>query len=134
MQQVADQILRFLQQGIAAIFQFVSLIWNWAAAQVSALTQVPWQEWPAWKQVFIALIAVAVAIALLRALSELWVAGERILAAFATLLVALVKTLPPVAAAGAIALGGIWVVNRVDLGDVRLPTLAWHADEAPQQR
>ena len=47
--------------------------------------------------------------------------GERILAAFATLLGVLVRTLPSVMIAGLVALGGLWVLNNIDFSDVRLP-------------
>jgi hypothetical protein len=41
-----DQVLKFLQQGIAAIFHFVELIWTWSVEKISRLMAVPWQEWP----------------------------------------------------------------------------------------
>ena len=56
MKQVFDQLLKFLQQGIAAIFHFVELIWTWSVDQVSKLMAVPWQEWPLWKQLLLVLI------------------------------------------------------------------------------
>jgi hypothetical protein len=62
-----------------------------------------------------------VAYALYRVIVELWQAGERILAAFATLLGVLVRTLPMVLIAGLIALSGVWVLNNVDFSSVRLP-------------
>ena len=46
MHQILDQILRFLQQGIAAIFHFVGLIWNWSVDQIGKLASAPWQDWP----------------------------------------------------------------------------------------
>ena len=114
MQQFFDQLLRFLQQGIAAIFRFVELIWGWSVAQISSLTRVPWQDWPLWKQMFLVLIMLGVVYALYKVAVELWEAGERILAAFATLLGVLVRTLPSVMIAGLVALGGLWVLNNVD--------------------
>jgi hypothetical protein len=121
MQQFFNQLLQFLQQGISAIFRFVQLIWTWSVSQISSLVQVPWQNWPLWKQLFLALIIVGIAWALYKAAKELWQAGERILAAFATLLGVLVKTLPSVMIAGLIALGGLWVLNNVDFSRVQLP-------------
>ena len=56
MQQFFDQLLRFLQQGIAAIFRFVELIWGWSVAQISSLMRVPWSDWPLWKQIFLAAV------------------------------------------------------------------------------
>ncbi|HEY2210634.1 MAG TPA: hypothetical protein VGH62_03255, partial [Bradyrhizobium sp.] len=92
MKEVFDQLLKFLQQGIAAIFHFVELIWTWSVDQVSKLMAVPWQEWPLWKQVLLVLILAAVVLALYRAGRELLAAGAAILAAFARLLGVLVQT------------------------------------------
>jgi hypothetical protein len=111
MQQFLNQVLQLMQQGIDAIFRFVRLIWSWSVDQITGLTEVPWDAWPLWKQVFLLLVVAAVVWALLRAAKELWDAAERILSAFATLLAALVRTLPSVLLAGVIALGGIWVLN-----------------------
>ena len=120
MQQFFDQLLQFLQQGIAAIFRFVHLIWGWSVAQIGSLTRLPWQDWPLWKQIFLVLVIGAVVYALYKVAVELWEAGERILAAFATLLGVLVRTLPSVLIAGIVALAGLWILNNVDFSDVRL--------------
>lgn len=122
MQQFFDQLLRFLQQGIAAIFRFVELIWGWSVAQISSLMRVPWTDWPLWKQIFLVFVIVGVAYALYKVAVELWEAGERILAAFATLLGVLVRTLPSVMIAGLVALAGLWVLNNVDLSKVPVPS------------
>lgn len=122
MQQIFNQLLQFLQQGIAAIFKFVQLIWTWSVGQISLLTQVPWQSWPLWKQILLVVVIGAVAWALYKAAKELWEAGEKILAGFAALLGVLVRTLPSVIVAGLIALGGVWVLNNLDLSSVRLPS------------
>jgi hypothetical protein len=94
MQQVFNQLLQFLQQGISAIFRFVQLIWTWAVEQISSLTNVPWHNWPLWKLIVLVFVIGGVVWALYRAASDLWEAGERILGAFAALLGVLVKTLP----------------------------------------
>jgi hypothetical protein len=120
--QVFDQLLKFLQQGIAAIFHFVELIWTWTVDQVSRLMSVPWQEWPLWKQVLLVLILAAVLGALFRVGRELLEAGATILAAFARLLSVLVQTLPHVFVAGVIALGGVWLINHLDNSPLRVPT------------
>lgn len=122
MKQVFDQLLKFLQQGIAAIFHFVELIWTWSVDQVSKLMAVPWQEWPLWKQILLVLILAAVLGALYRVGMELLEAGAAILAAFARLLSVLVQTLPHVFVAGVIALGGVWLVNHLDNSFLRIPT------------
>jgi hypothetical protein len=123
MQQVFNQLLQFLQQGIAAIFRFVQLIWTWTVSQITSLTQVPWQNWPLWKQILLVLVLAGVIWALYKAAKQLWEAGERILGAFAALLGVLVKTLPNVIVAGLIALGGLWILNNLDFSKVQLPAM-----------
>jgi hypothetical protein len=118
MQQFFNQVLQFLQQGISAIFRFVQLIWTWSVDQISRLVQVPWQDWPLWKLILLVLVIGGVGWALFKAAKELWEASERILAAFATLLGVLVRTLPRVMVAGLIALGGVWLLNNLDLSRV----------------
>ena len=76
MQHAFNQLLQFLQQGIAAIFHFVQLIWTWSVGQISTLLAVPWQQWPLWKDVLLVLVLVAVIWALYRAAIELFAAGE----------------------------------------------------------
>ena len=121
MKQVFDQLLKFLRDGISAIFRFVELIWTWSVDQVSKLMASPWQDWPLWKQLLLVLILVAVILALYRVVSELLWAGAAILRAFARLLGVLVQTLPHVMLAGIIALGGAWLINHLD-NSLQLPT------------
>jgi hypothetical protein len=120
--QFFNQLIQFLQQGISAIFRFVQMIWQWSVGQITGLMHVSWQDWPLWKQVLLVLVIAGVVWALFNAAKELWNAGERILTAFAALLGVLVKTLPKVALAGLIALSGVWVLNNLNLSDVRLPS------------
>jgi hypothetical protein len=121
-QQLFNQLLQFVQQGISAIFRFVQLIWTWSVGQITRVIDAPWQSWPLWKQVLLVLVAAAVIWALYKAGKELFEAGERTLGAFATLLGVLVKTLPRVVLAGLIALGGVWFLNNFDPSSVRVPT------------
>jgi hypothetical protein len=121
MHEILTQILRFLQQGIAAIFRFVELIWMWSVDQVTKLTEVPWRDWPALKVVLLVVVVLAVIWALYLVFWELWLGAEKILAAFAGLLVVFVHTLPRVLLAGVIALGGVWLINHID-NSVRIPT------------
>ena len=44
------------------------------------------------------------------------------LAAFAVLLGVFVRTLPQVVVAGLIAMGGVWLINNLDLPSLRIPT------------
>ncbi len=133
MKQVFDQLLKFLQQGISAIFHFVELIWTWSVDQISKLMAVPWQEWPLLKQVLLLLILAGVLWALYRAGWALLEAGAAILAAFAGLLGVLV---PHVFLAGVIALGGVWLVNHLDNSSLRMPawTQASEQNSSPQNQ
>jgi hypothetical protein len=121
MQHTFDQLLRFLQQGISAIFRFVQMLWSWSVGQIAVLLAVPWQQWPLWKQILLLLVLAGIVWALYRAAKELFEAAERILAAFASLLSALVRTLPSVVLAGLIALGGVWLMNHLGNGPIQLP-------------
>lgn len=130
MQQIFNQFLQFMQQGISAIFKFIQLVWAWSVGQITSLMSVSWQSWPLWKQVLLVLVAAGVVWALYRAAMELWEAGARVLTAFATLLIALVNTLPNILIAGVVALGGVWVLNNLDLSSLRVPTmLSWSQSE-----
>jgi hypothetical protein len=133
MKQVFDQLLKFLQQGIAAIFHFVELIWTWTVDQITKLMAVPWQDWPLWKQVFLVVILILVLGALFRVGRELLEAGAAILAAFARLLSVLVQTLPHVFVAGVIALGGVWLINHLDNSPLRMPTWMQAEQSNPSQ-
>src|SRR5215471_5357046 len=137
MKQAFDQLLKFLQQGIAAIFHFVELVWTWSVDQISRLMAVPWQQWPIWKQILLVLIIAGVLWSLYRAGRELLEAGAAILAAFAGLLSVLVQTLPHVFLAGVIALGGVWLVNHLDNSTLRIPSWMQASGEQnspPQQQ
>jgi hypothetical protein len=114
MKQIFDQFLEFLQQGIAAIFRFVQLVWTWSIDQITKVMQASWENWPLWKQLLLVVVIAAVAFALFIAAKQLWVAGAHVLAAFASFLGALVVTLPTILIAGFIALAGLWVINNLN--------------------
>jgi len=121
MQHAFNELLRFLQQGISAIFHFVRMIWTWSVGQITALLAVPWQQWPLWKQIVLVLVLAGVVWALYKAAKEIFRAGEAILIAIASLLSVLVRTLPSIVLAGLIALGGAWLINHLDNDLIQLP-------------
>jgi hypothetical protein len=133
MKQVFDQLLKFLHEGISAIFHFVELVWTWSVDQISKLAAVPWQEWPLWKQFLLVLILAAVIWALFQVGRELFYAGAAILSAFAHLLGVLVRTLPHVMLAGIIALGGAWLINHLDNSLVHMPTWLQASEQSPPE-
>ena len=59
MKQFFDQLLQLLQQGIAAIFRFVQIIWTWSIDQITRVFQAPWDSWLLWKQILLVLVLVA---------------------------------------------------------------------------
>jgi len=134
MKQVFDELLRFLHQGIAAIFRFVELIWTWSVDQIARLAAEPWQQWPLWKDLLLVLILVGVVFALYQAGRELLEAGAEILGAFANLLGVVVRTLPHVLLAGVIALGGMWLVNHLDNSFVRMPVWLQAEQTGPPEK
>jgi ABC-type arginine transport system permease subunit len=92
---------------------------------------VPWQQWPLWKQILLVLVLVGVIWALYKAAIELFAAGERILLAFARLLIVLVRTLPSIVFAGLIALAGVWLINHLDNNLIQLPVASNQLSTAP---
>ena len=121
MKQIFDQFLQFLQQGIAAIFRFVQLIWMWSIDQITKMMHAPFESWPIWKQILLILLIAAVAYAVFIVARQLWVAAVRVLAAFVGFLGALVYTLPTILIAGVTALAGLWLINNLNVAS--LPTL-----------
>ena len=114
MQQLINQLLQFLQQGIASIFKFVQLIWTWSTDQIMHIVQAPWSQWPLWKMVLMLLVLGAVGWILYKAVLQLWDAAANTWAAFASLLAVFVQTLPQILLAGCIAAAGMLLVNNVD--------------------
>ena len=115
MNQVVNQIVQFLQQGIAAIFKFFQLIWNWSFGQMLNVFQSNWQSLPVWKIAVLAVAVLAIAYVLYKAVIQLWNAASQILQAFIGLLSVLVTILPFILIAGAIAAASGWIIQNVNL-------------------
>ena len=112
--QFLNQLLQLLQQGLAAIFRFIALVWEWTIRQVSA---IPWQRLdslPFYKVILLVITGLVVIYLLYRAGRELLEAGEKLLTAFVTLLSVFVRTLPFILLAGVVAAGGAWIINHVN--------------------
>jgi hypothetical protein len=93
----------------------------WSVDQISKLAAVPWSDWPIIKVILLVIVVVAVVWSLYRVLWELWLSAERVLSAFAGLLVVFVHTPPRVLLAGVLALGGVCVMNHLDNSMMRIP-------------
>jgi len=114
MNQVINQIVQFLQQGIAAIFKFIQLVWTWSFGQIVAIFNSNWQALPIWKMLILGVVVLAVVYTLYKAVIQLWVAAAQILTAFIALLSVLVTILPFILIAGVIAAAGGWVIQNVN--------------------
>jgi hypothetical protein len=114
MRQIIDQIINLLQQGIAAIFHFVEIVWQWSFGQIIAIFQSDWQALPIWKMAVLGAVVIAIAYVLYKAVIQLWKAAEQILKAFVGLLSVLVSILPYVLVAGIIAAAGGYVIQHVN--------------------
>jgi hypothetical protein len=121
MQRFFDQLVQFVQQGIAAVFRFVQFVWIWSISQITTLLQAPWQEWSLAKRGVLVIVICVLVYVLYYAAKDLWAAGQTMLTAFGTLLNALVKSLPRILLAGLIALASAWVLNNVDFSRIYLP-------------
>jgi hypothetical protein len=106
--------VQFLQQGIAAIFKFLELIWTWSFGQMIAVFQSDWKALPVWKIVLLVAVLAALAYVLYKVAIELWEAAVAVFNAFVALLSAFVSVLPYIIAAGLIAFAGGWVIHNVN--------------------
>lgn len=101
-----NQLLKLLQQGLAAIFRFIAVTWSWTIEQIRS---IPWDhlsELPALKVALLIAVAATVLYLLYRAGRELLEAGEKVVTAFITLVTVFVRTLPFILIAGVVAAGG----------------------------
>lgn len=114
MSNIINQIIDFLQQGIAAIFRFLELVWTWSFGQIIDIFQSNWQALPIWKIVVLILVLGAIAYILYKAALQLWSAAEQVFKAFVGLLSVFVSLLPFIVVAGLIAFGGGWVIQNVN--------------------
>ena len=115
MRQIIDQIVNLLQQGIAAIFKFVDLVWQWSFGQMFEIFQSNWQALPVWKIAILAVVVIAIVYVLYRGFFALWKAAEQIFRAFVELLMVLISILPYVLIAGLIAAAGSYVIQHVNI-------------------
>jgi len=113
-QQIISSIVQFLQQGIAAIFKFLELIWTWSFGQIISVFQSDWKALPVWKVVLLIAVCAVIVYVLYKAVTVLWEAAVAVFGAFVALLSAFVSVLPYIVAAGLIAFAGGWVIHNVN--------------------
>jgi hypothetical protein len=111
--QFLNQLLQLLQQGLATIFRFIGMVWQWTITQITAIHWDRLDQLSLPKAILLIIVGLGVAYLLYRAGKELLEAGEKLLSAFVTLLTVFVRTLPYVLLAGAAAAGGAWIINHV---------------------
>jgi hypothetical protein len=114
MEQIINSIMQFLQQGIAAIFKFLQLVWSWSFGQIVAVFQSDWKALPIWKLVVLIIAVGAIVYILYKAAKELWEAAVAVFGAFVSLLSAFVSVLPYILAAGLIAFASGWLIHNVN--------------------
>jgi hypothetical protein len=113
--QIINQIVQFLQQGVAAIFRFLQLVWVWSFGEIIAIFQSDWQALPVWKIVLLVVVLAAVAYLLYKAAVQVWEAAISVFRAFVALLSAFVLVLPYIVIAGLVAFAGGWLIRTVNL-------------------
>jgi hypothetical protein len=115
MVQIINQIVSFLQQGIAAIFKFLQLVWTWSFGQIVGVFSSDWQSLPIWKIVLLVIAMGAIVYILYKAFMALWSGVVALFHAFVELLGKFVSVLPQIVIAGLIALAAGWVIHNVNL-------------------
>ena len=86
MEGIINSIVQFLQQGIAAIFKFLQLVWNWSFGQIVSVFSSDWQSLPIWKIVVLIIALAAIAYILYKAFMVLWSGVVALFHAFVELL------------------------------------------------
>lgn len=110
--QATDRSVQVLADGLAWVAGAIQAVWTWTGDQIARMTEAPWENWPLWKQILLVLVAGVVVYLLFLAARQLWSAAMNVLSAVAGFIGALIVTLPAILLAGAIALGGLWVINN----------------------
>jgi hypothetical protein len=111
---IINSIVQFLQQGIAAIFKFLQLVWNWSFGQIVSIFSSDWQALPIWKIVVLIIALAAIAYILYKAFMVLWSGVVALFHAFVELLSKFVSVLPQIVIAGLIAFGAGYVIQNVN--------------------
>lgn len=111
---IINSIVQFLQQGIAAIFNFLQLIWTWSFGKIVSIFSSDWQALPIWKIVVLVVALVAIAYILYRAALVLWSGVVALFHAFVELLSKFISVLPQVVIAGLIAFAAGYLIHHVN--------------------
>jgi hypothetical protein len=115
MEGIINAIVSFLQQGIAAIFKFLALVWNWSFGQIVSVFSSDWQALPIWKIVILVIALGAIAYILYKAFMVLWSGVVALFHAFVELLGKFVSVLPQIVIAGLIAFAAGYVIQHINL-------------------
>jgi hypothetical protein len=110
--QAIERSLQVVADAFAWAAGVVAAVWAWTSDQIVKMTQAPWETWPLWKQLLLLAVAAFVIYALFLAVRQLWWAALNVLSALASFIGTLIVTLPTILLAGAIALGGLWLINN----------------------
>ena len=114
MEGIIQAIVSFLQQGIAAIFKFLQLVWTWSFGQIVSIFSSDWQSLPIWKIVILVIAIGAIVYILYKAFMVLWSGVVALFHAFVELLGKFVSVLPQIVIAGLIAFGAGYVIQHMN--------------------
>ena len=111
---IINSIVQFLQQGIAAIFKFLQLVWTWSFGQIVSVFSSDWQSLPIWKIVILIIPHGAKAKNNNKAVKVLWSGVVALFHAFVELLGKFVSVLPQIVIAGLIAFAAGYVIQHIN--------------------
>ena len=111
---IINSIVQFLQQGIAAIFKFLQLVWTWSFGQIVSVFSSDWQSLPIWKIVVLIIALGAIVYILYKAFMVLWSGVVALFHAFVELLGKFVSVLPQIVIAGLIAFAAGYVIQHIN--------------------
>jgi len=113
MQGLLNQLLQFIQNGVAAVFRFIAQIWAWAIGEIIRVLNVPFTSLSVWKWVVIVATIAGAGWFFYKAGKHLWDTFYKLLVAFADAVRALVVSLPNAVIGGLIILAGLWVMGKI---------------------
>lgn len=113
MKEGLNQAAQLAQQVAQWIGKFLELIWSWSFGQIVNMFEIPFGSLPLWKQVIFLLVVAALVYLLWKVFKDLLEAVQKVLGAALGLFNAIINNLYEILLAGAVALGGAWIITTV---------------------
>lgn len=110
---LVNSIIDLLQKGVAAIFNFLEIVWKWSFGQIFSVFSSDIQALPIWKIVVLIVALAAIAYILYQAAQVLWAGVVALYHAFVELLGKFITVLPYIVLAGGIAFATGYVIRNV---------------------